>query len=82
MIGREESPPGAPELPRRFDRVSAAMALVTAIALASTLWLKFGPAPPAEPPGVGTPAPPLRLLDPATSPERSDDHPLRPSVIM
>ena len=43
--------------PGRFDPLSAVMALVTVIALAGTAWLRFGPAPPAEPPGVGTPAP-------------------------
>jgi hypothetical protein len=52
---------------RRIDWVSAAMALVTSLALAGAAWMRFGPAPASEPPGVGTLAPPLRLLDPATS---------------
>ncbi len=55
------------EAPRGFDKVSAAMALVTAVAIVWAGWLRFGPAPPTEPPAVGTPAPALRLLDPATS---------------
>src|SRR3954471_10941954 len=57
--------PDAP--PRGFDRVSAAMATVTAVALASTLWLKLGPAPANEPPGVGATAPALRLIDASTA---------------
>lgn len=52
---------------RGFDKTSAAMALVTAVTLAWAAWLRFGPPPPPEPPAVGSPAPALRLLDPATS---------------
>src|SRR4051794_12125740 len=50
-----------------FDKVSAAMALVTTVMLAWAGWLRFGPPPAPETPAVGTPAPALRLLDPATS---------------
>ena len=53
--------------PRRFDPVSAVLAAVTVVALAWAGWLRFGPEAVPEPPGVGTPAPLVRLLDPATS---------------
>lgn len=39
------------------------MALVTTVALAWGAWLRFGPPPPAEPPGIGGTPPPLGLLD-------------------
>jgi hypothetical protein len=42
------------------------MACVTIIALGTALWLRFGPAPRPEPPGVGKVMPALRLLDPET----------------
>ena len=47
--------------------MSAVLAGVTVLALAWTAWLRFGPEAAIEPPGVGTPAPLIRLLDPATS---------------
>ncbi len=53
--------------PRRFDPVSTLLAAVTVVALAWTGWLRFGPERATEPPAIGTPAPRLRLLDPATS---------------
>jgi hypothetical protein len=53
--------------PRRFDPVSAVLAGVTVVALAWAGWLRFGPEAAPEPPGVGTLAPHVRLLDPATS---------------
>jgi len=52
---------------RGFDKVSALMALVASVALAWAAWLRFGPGPPAAPPPLGTPAPALRLRDPAMS---------------
>src|SRR4051794_36293045 len=51
----------------RIDWASAAMALAISLALAGTAWMRYGPAPASEPPGVGAPVPPLRFLDPATS---------------
>lgn len=50
-----------------FDKVSALMALVASVALAWAAWLRFGPGPEAAPPPLGTPAPALRLRDPATA---------------
>lgn len=55
------------ETPRRIDWMSAAMGLATSLALAGAAWLRLAPPPLPEPPVVGAPAPPLRLLDPATS---------------
>lgn len=52
---------------RGFDKVSAAMALVTTVMLAWAAWLRLGPPPKPETPAVGTLAPALRLLDPSTS---------------
>jgi hypothetical protein len=43
------------------------MALVTTLAMAGFVWMRHGPAPAGESPGIGTPVPPLRVLDPATS---------------
>ena len=43
------------------------MALVTTVALAWTVWLRFGGDAPVEPPTVGSAVPPLRLLDATTS---------------
>ena len=42
------------------------MVVATALALAGTAWLRYGPVPQAEPPKVGATPPPLRLLDPVT----------------
>jgi hypothetical protein len=52
---------------RRFDPVSALLAAVTVVALVWAGWLRFGPEAALEPPGVGTAAPHIRLLDTATS---------------
>jgi hypothetical protein len=49
--------------PRRLDRVSVVLASVTLLLVAWTTWLRFGPAPPPDPPAVGQVLPPLRLLD-------------------
>lgn len=43
------------------------MALVTSLALAWTVWLRFGSETAVEPPTVGTTVPPLRLLDATTA---------------
>lgn len=67
MTEDRAEPGSSPEPARGFDAASAAMALVTAVALVWAAWLRFGPAPPTEPPTVGALAPALRLLDPATS---------------
>lgn len=50
-----------------IDWPSAFMALVTTVALAWTVWLRWGSEPQVEPPTVGTTVPPLRLLDPDTA---------------
>jgi hypothetical protein len=52
---------------RGFDKVSAAMALVTTVMLAWAAWLRFGPPPAPEAPAVGASAPALRLVDLSTS---------------
>ncbi len=62
MTDRNETP-----APRGFDRLSAAMALVTVVMIVWAAWLRFGPPPAPETPAVGSMAPALRLLDPATS---------------
>jgi hypothetical protein len=51
---------------RRFDRVSALLALITSVALVSAGWMRFGPGRAVEPLSVGATLPALRLLDPAT----------------
>jgi hypothetical protein len=43
------------------------MALVTSVAVAWTVWLRFGGDAPVEPPRVGAAFPPLRLLDADTA---------------
>jgi hypothetical protein len=43
------------------------LAAITVVAFGWTAWRRFGPEPATEPPAVGTLAPRLRLLDPATS---------------
>jgi hypothetical protein len=52
---------------RWIDWPSALVALVTTLALAGFVWLRYGPGPAGEPPGVGTPVPPIRVLDSVTS---------------
>jgi hypothetical protein len=47
----------------RIDWPSAAMAVVAAMAVGWTIWLRFGPPAQAEPPKVGATPPALRLLD-------------------
>lgn len=55
--------PPAPGPRRKFDWLSAVMALVASVALGWAAWLRFAPAPRGAPPAVGAMAPPLRLLD-------------------
>jgi hypothetical protein len=52
---------------RRFDWVSAVLALGTLLLVGWTAWLRFGPASAPEPPAVGSVLPPLRLIDMETS---------------
>jgi hypothetical protein len=50
-----------------LDRVSAVLTVFVLAALASFLWLRFGPPGAPEPPGVGKMIPALKLLDVETS---------------
>lgn len=50
----------------RVDRVSAVLALATAVALAVLAYRQFRPEPIGEPPRIGSLAPPLALVDPVT----------------
>ncbi len=60
---------GEPYPKRRVDAMTGLMLAVTLAALAGTAWMRFGR--PAASEGttaaIGVPAPPLRLIDPATS---------------
>jgi hypothetical protein len=64
-IHRAESTATRPR--RRFDWPSAAMALVTVLALGWVGWTRFRAAPRPEPPKIGAVPPPLRLRDLETS---------------
>jgi len=72
---RKERSPGPPR--SQIDWVSAAMALVTSVAIVWAFWLRFAPgnAPRVEPPAVGSSPPALRLLDRETS------RPISPGLI-
>jgi len=52
---------------RKFDPVSALMAVVAAIAILWAGWLRFGPPPLPEPLAPGAKLPPLKLIDPETN---------------
>ena len=52
---------------RKFDPVSAAMALIASIAIVWAAWLRFGPPPTPEPLSPGVKLPALRLIDPETN---------------
>ncbi len=63
-------PNGEPFPRRRVDPVPGLMLLVTLTALIGAGWLQFGSSPTAQvsqTAAVGSEAPPLRLIDPATS---------------
>jgi hypothetical protein len=47
----------------RVDRVGLALAVLTLAFVAGAAWLRLRPAPAPEPPTVGSPPPPLRLLN-------------------
>jgi len=53
---------------RKFDPVSALMAVVAAIAILWAGWLRFGPPPLPEPLAPGAKLPPLKLIDPPQMP--------------
>jgi hypothetical protein len=53
--------------PWRLDPISALLAVSIAVALGWTAWLRYGPEAAALPLKVGTLAPRLQLVDPATS---------------
>src|SRR4051812_2602979 len=57
----------ASRVSRRFDSVSASMALIASIAIVWAAWLRFGPPPPPEPLSPGAMLPALRLVDPETN---------------
>lgn len=52
---------------RKFDPVSAMMALIASIAIVWAGWLRFGPPPTPEPLSPGAKLPALRLIDPETN---------------
>lgn len=61
---------GEPYPKRRVDLVTAVMMVLTLIALGGTAWLRFGRSPfsaESSMAAVGSPAPPLRLIDRETS---------------
>jgi hypothetical protein len=55
---------------RRLDRISVILALLAGGMVVWTAWLRFGPAQEVGPPIVGSPMPPVRLLDLQTSEAR------------
>lgn len=57
----------APVESRKFDPVSALMAVVATIAILWAGWMRFGPPPAPEPLSPGARLPPLKLIDPETN---------------
>ena len=55
---------------QRIDRVSVILALVTVLIVGATAWTRYGTVRRAEPPAMGSLAPPLRLIDLETSEPR------------
>ncbi len=58
---------GVPGDARKFDPVSAFMALVATVAILWGAWMRFGPSPTPEPLAPGAKLPPLKLIDPETN---------------
>jgi len=52
---------------RHIDRVSVFLAMATLVIVGWTAWMRFAPSPRPDPPAVGSPLPPLPLIDLQTS---------------